>query len=79
MEGDKGYFYTVDREKTDDRINSLSAAAAVTLLQILQTGLLPFEDGAHTTQSSSLQLLTAVQRISILHQTHVVFGHTGGE
>lgn len=79
MKGDKSYFYTVEREKTDDSINTLRATAAVTLLQILQTGLLPFQDGAHTTQSSPLQLFTAVQRISILHQTHVVFGDTVGE
>lgn len=48
-----------------------------TLFQILQTRLLSFQDGAHTTQSGSLQLFTPVQRISILHQTHVVFGNTG--
>lgn len=54
-------------------------SSLVTLLQILQTRLLPFQDGAHATQRGSLQLFTAVERISILHQTHVVFGNAGRE
>lgn len=56
----------------------MTLSLSVTLFQILQTGLLPFQDGAHTTQSGSLQLFAAVQRISILHQTHIVFGNTAG-
>lgn len=71
------YFHMLTTEKTDESIKTLKAAS-VTLLQILQTGLLPFQDGAHTTQSGSLQLFTPVQRISVLHQTHIVFGDTGG-
>lgn len=50
---------------------------SVTLFQIFQTGLLSFQDGAHAPQRGSLQLFTPVQRISILHQTHVVLGNTG--
>lgn len=57
---------------------SASVTDTVTLFQILQTWLLSFQDGAHTTQSGSLQLFTPVQRIAILHQTHIVFGNTGG-
>lgn len=46
------------------------------MLQILQAGLLTLQDGAHPTQSGSLQLFAAIQRIAVLHQTHVVFGNT---
>lgn len=49
----------------------------LTLLQVLQTGLLPLQDGAHPTQSSSLQLFAPVHGVSVLHQTHVIFGNTG--
>lgn len=56
----------------DDSQQPVSA----TLLQILQTGLLPLQDGAHPTQSGSLQLFAAIHRIPVLHQTHVVFGNT---
>lgn len=50
---------------------------SVTLFQIFQTGLLSFQDGAHAPQRGSLQLFTPIQRIPILHQTHIVFGNTG--
>lgn len=46
----------------------------ITLFQILQTGFLPLQDGAHPTQSGSLQLFAAIHGVSILHQTHVIFG-----
>lgn len=51
-------------------------AVSATLLQILQTGLLPLQDGAHPPQSGPLQLFAAIHRIPVLHQTHVVFGNT---
>lgn len=54
---------------------SADEAADATLLEVLQAGLLTFQDGAHPTQSGSFKLFAAVQRITVLHQTHIVFGN----
>lgn len=63
-------------EKTDETLKQAAETSRGTLLQVLQAGLLSFQDGAHATQSGSLQLFTPIQRVSVLHQTHVVFGDT---
>ena len=45
------------------------------LLQVGQTLGLPLHDGGHSAESSALQLLAAVQRVSIFHQADVVLRH----
>lgn len=47
-----------------------------TLLQVFQALFLSFDNRAHSSQSSTFQLLAAVQRITVLHQAHVVFSNT---
>lgn len=46
------------------------------MLQVLQALLLSPDDGAHAPQGRALQLLAAVQGVSVLHEPHVIFGHT---
>ena len=42
------------------------------LLEVGQTGLLPFEDGAHPTEGGALQALAPVERVAVLdHPDHV--------
>lgn len=78
-DGERSVISMLEREKDGwKHWNRLWRPPVLTLLQILQTGLLSFQDGAHTTQSGSLQLFTPVQRVSVLHQTHIVFGNTVG-
>ena len=45
------------------------------LLQVLQTLILPLHDGAHSSQCGLLELLTAVEGVAKLQQTHVVLGY----
>ena len=49
------------------------------LLQVLQTLILALHDGAHSAECCPLELLTAVERVAELHQTHVVLGHVVDE
>lgn len=76
-DGERRVMFTSEGEKTDVTSKQAAEASRGTLFQVLQAGLLSLQDGAHATQSGSLQLFTPIQRVSVLHQPHVVFGDAG--
>jgi hypothetical protein len=47
------------------------------LLQVCQRVFLPLHDGGHSTESSPLELLTSVERVTEFEQTNVILGHLG--
>ena len=49
------------------------------LLQVLKTLVLSLHDGAHAPESSTFQLLTPIEGVAKLHQSHVVFCHVVDE